>query len=50
MDTGKEAAFERITSVARKAFDVPVAAVNFIAGDRVWFKSCDGFDVREIPR
>jgi hypothetical protein len=50
MDTGKEAAFERITRLARKAFDLPLAAINFIERDRVWYKSCDGLDLCEIPR
>jgi hypothetical protein len=50
INTEKEAAFDRITHAARKAFNTPLASVNFIERDRVWLKSCDGFDYCEMSR
>jgi signal transduction histidine kinase/ActR/RegA family two-component response regulator len=50
LDTPAEAAFDRITSLAARLFDVPIALVSLVDASRAWFKSCYGFDLREVQR
>lgn len=45
-----EEAFDRITRIARRLFEVPIALVSLIDAHRQWFKSCVGLPVRETPR
>ncbi len=48
--TPLEARFDRITRMARKAMGVRVAAITLVDKDRQWFKSIDGWDIRELPK
>lgn len=48
--TPLEARFDRITRLARKALRVQAAAITLVDQERQWFKSVDGWDVRELPR
>jgi diguanylate cyclase (GGDEF)-like protein len=50
VDTPPEEAFDRITRLLRRMFNVPIAIVSFIDAHRQWYKSCLGMDVGEIPR
>ena len=50
LDTPPEAAFDRITTLATRLFDLPIALVSLVDESRAWFKSCIGFDAREVPR
>jgi sigma-B regulation protein RsbU (phosphoserine phosphatase) len=50
LDTPHDGAFDRITSLAARHFDVPIAIVSIVDRDRIWFKSHHGLDVREIGR
>lgn len=50
LDTPPEAAFDRITSLAARLFDVPIALVSLIDASRGWFKSSYGFDLQEVKR
>ncbi len=50
LDTPAEERFDRLARLARKLFDVPVAAVSLVDSDRTWFKSCFGADVESVPR
>tara|TARA_R110001583_G_scaffold16518_13_gene67657 strand:+ start:1037 stop:2023 length:987 start_codon:yes stop_codon:yes gene_type:complete len=50
LNTPMEERFDRITRMARRLFNVPIALVSLIDEDRQWFKSCMGLDVRETPR
>ena len=50
LDTPAEIAFDRVTSLCTRIFDVPIAAVSLVYRDRQFFKSCFGLDVRETPR
>ncbi|KYC36625.1 diguanylate cyclase [Scytonema hofmannii PCC 7110] len=50
LDTPPEAAFDRITSLAARLFNVPIALVSLVDASRGWFKSSYGFDVREVQR
>ncbi len=45
LDTPKEAAFDRITSLVKTVLSVPICAVSLIDSDRQWFKSCVGLDI-----
>ena len=50
LDTPIEERFERITRLVCRILGVPMAAISFVDAKRVWFKSIQGFDLREIPR
>ena len=50
LDTPRELAFDRITQVTRKVFQVPIATVTFLDGHRQWFKSRQGLSVEETPK
>jgi GAF domain-containing protein len=51
LDTPPEARFDRISAVAAKEFNVPIALVSRVDQDRQWFKSSFGMgDVQETPR
>ncbi|MBW4516123.1 MAG: PAS domain-containing protein [Timaviella obliquedivisa GSE-PSE-MK23-08B] len=50
LDTPPEAAFDRITALAVRLFDTPVALVSLVDKSRAWFKSCIGFSNHEVPR
>ena len=50
LDTGPEAAFDRIARVARHSFDVPMAMVSLVDETRQWFKAREGLDVTETKR
>ncbi|MGH8195550.1 MAG: sensor domain-containing diguanylate cyclase [Woeseiaceae bacterium] len=44
-----EERFERITRLARRALQVPIAAITVVQGERQWFKSVAGLQVTELP-
>ena len=56
MDTKREEAFDRITQLASRIFDVPVAMVTLVDLGRQFYLSTHGFekygfaDLRDIPR
>ncbi len=50
LDTPSEPEFERITALAAKLFDAPIALVALMDADRLWFKSRRGVELGEIPR
>ncbi len=50
LDTPPEAAFDRITKLAARLFDMPIALISLVDESRAWFKSCVGFDADEVPR
>jgi PAS domain S-box-containing protein len=50
LDTPPEAGFDRVTSLAARLFDVPIALVSLVDESRAWFKSCYGFELQEVQR
>ncbi|MDO6765957.1 sensor domain-containing diguanylate cyclase [Agarivorans sp. 1_MG-2023] len=50
LDTQPEERFDRITRMAKRLFDVPIALVSLVDENRQWFKSCFGVDASETPR
>ena len=44
-----EERFERLTRLARRAMNVPVAAITFLNEEKQWFKSVAGWAVTELP-
>lgn len=50
LDTPLEDRFERMTRMARKLLDVPIAAISLVDTDRQWFKSIDGLAICQTSR
>ena len=51
LDADREEAFERITGICSRVFQVPIALVSLVDLGRQWFMSNRGLgDVRETPR
>jgi diguanylate cyclase (GGDEF)-like protein len=50
LDTPPEERFDRLTRMAKRLFDVPIALVSLVDENRQWFKSCIGLDATETPR
>ena len=50
LDTPAEAAFDRITALAARVFDVPMALISLVDSERQWFKSHHGLDVCQTSR
>ena len=50
LDTLAEGAFDRITSLAARLLDVPIAIAGLVDTDRIWFKSHHGIAVEQVDR
>ncbi|RLK59139.1 GAF domain-containing sensor histidine kinase [Actinokineospora cianjurensis] len=50
LDTPREERFDRITRLAQRLLDVPIALVSLVDVDRQWFKSCVGLDAEQTHR
>jgi phosphoribosyl 1,2-cyclic phosphodiesterase/DNA-binding response OmpR family regulator len=50
LGTPPEERFDRLTRLAQRLFDVPIALVSFVDEHRQWFKSRLGLEVAETPR
>ncbi|MBO9643346.1 MAG: sensor domain-containing diguanylate cyclase [Pseudacidovorax sp.] len=50
LDTPPEERFDRVTRLARRMFQVPIALVSLVDTDRQWIKSCQGLDTAETAR
>ncbi|HCS29634.1 MAG TPA: GGDEF domain-containing protein [Spongiibacteraceae bacterium] len=50
LDTLPEERFDRLTRLARRVFEVPIALVSLVDENRQWFKSRAGLDATETPR
>ncbi len=50
LDTPIDGAYDRITALAARFFQVPISIVSIVDHDRIWFKSHHGLDVKQIGR
>ncbi|MFP5080837.1 PAS domain S-box protein [Pedobacter sp. JCM 36344] len=50
LDSETEAKFDRITELASIICEVPISMITLIDGNRQWFKSKFGLDIKETPR
>ena len=50
LDTPPEPVFDRITRLASRLLDVPMAMFSLVDADRQWFKSRVGMEAQETPR
>ncbi|WP_447402113.1 diguanylate cyclase domain-containing protein [Klebsiella variicola] len=50
LDTRDDERFERLTRLARRVFQVPVALISLLDRDRQWLLACEGLGIRETPR
>ena len=50
LDTSAEVAFDRVTSLAARLFQMPTVLISLVDESRAWFKSSIGFDASEVPR
>ena len=50
LDSPVEERFDRFTRLAQNVFDVPIALISLVDGERVWFKSHQGMAETEAPR
>ncbi len=48
--TPPDAEFDRITALAARLFEVPVAVISIVDENRVWLKSRQGMDATEVER
>lgn len=50
LDSVREERFDRLTRLARRLFNVPIAFVSIVDAEREWFKSSLGFEMTETAR
>ena len=50
LDSAPEESFDRITRIAKKVFDVPIALISLVDENRQWFKSKQGLSICETER
>jgi two-component sensor histidine kinase len=50
LDTPPDGAFDRITALAARRFQVPISIISIVDHDRIWFKSHHGVDAKQIGR
>ena len=50
LDTPADGTFDRITELAARIFNVPIATITIVDHDRIWFKSRHGLDAEQIDR
>jgi GAF domain-containing protein len=50
LDTPPDGNFDRVTALAARRFNAPIAIISIVDHDRIWFKSHHGLDVEQIGR
>ncbi|BDH45837.1 GGDEF domain-containing protein [Salmonella enterica subsp. enterica serovar Choleraesuis] len=50
LDVPPSERFDRLTRIAQRLFNLPIALVSLVDSDRLWFTASTGLDCREAPR
>lgn len=50
LDTPPDGTFDRLTSLAAKVFNVPIAIISLVDHDRIWFKSHEGLTIDQMGK
>jgi GAF domain-containing protein len=50
LDTPPDGSYYKMTALAAKIFNVPIALITLVDTDRIWFKSHFGLDIDQIGR
>ena len=50
LDTPAEERFDRLTRLAKRIFDAPIALISLVDENRQWFKSSVGLSINETSR
>ena len=50
LDTPPDGSMNRLTALAAKMFNMPIAIISMVDVDRIWFKSHHGLDAEQIGR
>lgn len=50
LDTEREEAFDQLTALTARLLDAPGAMISFVDSDRVWVKSAQGVELKEVKR
>ena len=50
LDTPPDGSFNKMTELAAKIFNVPIAIISLVDVDRIWFKSHFGLDINQIGK
>ncbi|MBI4508171.1 MAG: PAS domain S-box protein [Deltaproteobacteria bacterium] len=50
LDTPEEETFARLVRLCANSLGVPMAAIGFVDGQRIWLKASHGLPMREVPR
>jgi ribonuclease BN (tRNA processing enzyme)/DNA-binding response OmpR family regulator len=50
LDTPREERFDRLTRLASRLLDVPIALISLVDSDRQWFKAAHGMEASMTPR
>jgi eukaryotic-like serine/threonine-protein kinase len=50
LDTPPDGAFDRITAIAGRLLNVPIALISIVDHDRIWFMSRYGLDTEQVDR
>ena len=50
LDTPPDGSFDKMTGLASKIFNVPIAIISLVDTDRIWFKSHFGLEIQQIGK
>lgn len=50
LDTPPDGSFDKMTKLAAKLFNIPIAIITLVDTDRIWFKSKHGLTIDQIAR
>ncbi len=50
LDSPPDGSFNKMTALASKIFNVPIAIISLVDSDRIWFKSHFGININQIGK